>query len=89
MKQLEPNAVIKHPIATEKALRLMQSENKLVFVVEKHATKADIKKSVEELFKARVTEVNTHVTSQGIKQAYVSLSKATPAIDIATNLGLM
>jgi large subunit ribosomal protein L23 len=82
-------AIIKYPLATEKSIRLMESENKLIFVVERSATKADIKKAVEEIFKAKVTDVNTFISVKGDKRAYVRFSPETPAIDIATNLGLM
>jgi len=81
--------MIKHPIATEKAIRLMEAENKLVFVVEEKATKPQIKKAIEDLFKAKVTAVNTVHTIKGQKRAYITFAKETPAIDIATQLGLM
>jgi len=80
--------LIKYPVATEKAMRLMESENKLVFVVSPDATKPEIKKILESMFKIKITDVKTH-TSTGEKRAIVTLSKETPAIDIATNLGLM
>ncbi len=81
--------IIKHPLATEKSIRLMESENKLVFVVDRHSTKPEIKKAIEELFKAKVVGVNTHHTVKGEKRAYVTFAKESPAIDIATTLGIM
>ena len=81
--------IIKFPLATEKAIRLMEAENKLVFVVDRHANKLDIKKALEELFKAKVVSVNTLVSVTGEKRAYVKFAKENPAIDIATSLGLM
>jgi len=81
--------VIKYPLATEKSIRLMESENKLVFVVSDRANKQDIKKAVEELFKAKVVGVNTLNSIKGDKRAYVTFAQDTPAIDIATTLGLM
>jgi large subunit ribosomal protein L23 len=86
---MEKGNVIKHPLSTEKSIRLMESENKLVFVVDRKATKPDIKKAIEEMFNAKVTGVKTVISSKGEKRAYVRFSPATPAIDIATNLGLM
>lgn len=86
---MDAHVTIKYPLATEKSIRLMESENKLVFAVDNKATKQDIKKAVEELFKAKVTAVNTHHAVTGEKRAYVTLSKETPAIDIATTLGIM
>lgn len=86
---MEINTTIKHPLSTEKSLRLMEAENKLMFVVDIKATKKDIKTAIETLFKAKVTNVNTFITPKMEKRAYVQFSKETPALDIATNLGLM
>ncbi len=80
--------VVKYPVSSEKAIRLMESENKLVFVVDIKANKPDIKKAIEELYKAKVTNVNTLVIG-GQKRAYVRFAAESPAIDIATSLGLM
>jgi large subunit ribosomal protein L23 len=80
--------IIKHPLATEKAIRLMEAENKLVFVVHIKATKADIRSAIEELFKAGVESVNMHIL-KGQKRAYVKFKMETPAIDIATDLGVL
>lgn len=85
---MDKNKVIKYPLSTEKSIRLMESENKLIFVVEDKATKADIKKAIESTFKVKVARVNTF-NVKGEKRAYVKLSPETPAIDIATELGLM
>jgi large subunit ribosomal protein L23 len=81
--------IIKHPLATEKSIRLMEAENKLVFVVDKKATKQEIKKAIEQMFKAKVVSVNTHNAVTGEKRAYITFAKETPAIDIATSLGIM
>lgn len=85
----DPYSIIKHPLATEKAIRLMESENKLIFVVDLKARKGEIKKAVEDLFKVKVVNVNTFITSKGKKRAYIKISPETPAIDVATQLGLM
>ena len=87
-KQLASTSVVKYPVSSEKAIRLMESENKLLFVVDIAATKPMIKKAVEELFKAKVMSVNTLIT-RGEKRAYVRFVQESPAIDIATSLGLM
>ena len=81
--------IIKYPISTEKVVRLMESDNKLVFIVERKAKKQEIKKAIEDHLKIKITNVNTEITSKGLKKAYVTISKETPAIDVATNLGLM
>lgn len=86
---MEPFKVIKNPLSTEKSVRLMERENKLLFVVDKKADKWDIKEAVEKLFKVKVEKVTTLNDMDGKKKAYVKLSAETPAIDVATELGLM
>lgn len=86
---MEPYKIIKHPLSTEKSIRLMESENKLIFVVDRQATKKEIKKAIEEIFKAEVASINTFVNADGEKRAYIKFSSKTPAIDIATQMGLM
>jgi large subunit ribosomal protein L23 len=81
--------IIKHPLSTEKGLRLMEAENKLVFIVDKNASKEEIKAEVEKLFKVKVIKINTMVTCRAIRKAYVTLSPETPALDVATQLGMM
>ncbi|MFP4523036.1 MAG: 50S ribosomal protein L23 [Candidatus Nanoarchaeia archaeon] len=77
------------PLSTEKSIRLMESENKLVFLVEKSATKQSIKKELESLFKVKVVNVRTLIGPDAKKKAYVTFSDDTPAIDLATKLELM
>ena len=86
---MEIYKIIKHPLSTEKSIRLMESENKLIFVVDKESTKKEIKQAIEEMFKVEVSDVNTFVSPEGEKRAYVKFSPKNPAIDIATQLGLM
>ena len=81
--------IIKHPISTEKTVRLMESENKLAFIVDRRSKKPEIKKALEELFKIKIIKINTLILPSGKKKAYVKLSKETPAIDVATQLGLI
>lgn len=81
--------IIKHPISTEKAVRLMEANNILTFIVDRNSKKLDIKNAIEEAFKVKVIKVTTLVLPNGKKKAYIKLSSDTPAIDIATQLGLM
>ncbi len=81
--------MIRNPLNTEKSIRMMEASNKLVFVVDRNDTKADIKKAVEEQFKVKVLKVNTVIALTGEKKAFVTLSPENPAIDVATKLGMM
>jgi len=82
-------SIIKYALSTEKSLKLMESENKLIFVVDTYATKEEIKHEIEETLKAKVIKVNTLINPKGEKRAIVKFSPETLAIDVATNLGIM
>ena len=81
--------VVKNPLSTEKSIKLMEAENKLIFEVDKKANKDAIKKEIESFFKVKVVAINTRVGPDAKKRAYVRFSNETPAIDIATKLGLI
>ncbi len=80
--------VIAHPDVTEKSMKLLESENKMVFVVSRKSNKNEIKNAVETLYEVKVTDVNTLVTAKGLKKAYVKLSPQFKAEDIATKVGI-
>lgn len=86
---MEIESIIKRPSATEKSIRLMETENTLIFVVQQKATKTQIKQAFEKMFKTKVVQVKSHITPQGEKKVFVKFSQETPAIDIATQLGLI
>jgi len=76
------------PINSEKAVRSIELTNTLTFYVGRKSTKTEIKKEIQDLFKVQITSVNTHI--QGNKKiAYITLNKKTPAIDVATKLGMI
>ncbi len=83
------NQVVKYPLSTEKSIRQMEAENKLIFVVDKKATKQMIKERIEKLYNVKVIKVNTCIDTKNRKKAYITFSEDTPAIDLATQLGLM
>jgi len=85
---MDPYKIVKYPLSTEKSIRLMESQNKLVFVVDIDADKKMIKNAIEDMFKTKVENVRTYV-QHGVKRAYIKFSNESPAIDIATQLGLM
>jgi large subunit ribosomal protein L23 len=81
--------VIHYPLMTESASLMVEKENKLVFVVSLKASKADVKRAVEELYEVKVKEVNTLITPQGEKKAFVKLQPEYKAADVAIKLGML
>ena len=80
--------MIKKPKTTEKAIRLIEGENIIVFEVDKKDTRKIIAKEIEKMFNVKVEKVN--ITNRGIKKiAYVKLNKQNLAIDVATKIGMI
>ena len=86
---MDPFKIIKYPVSTEKAVRLMESDNKLTFIINLKTTKKNIKDALKKGFDIDVKIVRTFITPEGKKKAYVTLPKDKPAIDVATQLGIM
>jgi len=76
------------PIATEKAVMMIESGNVLTFIVDKRKAKDEIKKEIEEMFGVKVDKVRSLIKGNK-KYIYAQLNKNFPAMDIATKLGLM
>jgi large subunit ribosomal protein L23 len=85
----DPQKVLMFPRATEKAVRLVESENKLIFAVADDANKIDVKRAVEALYQVRVQKVNIERTPEGQKRAYVRLRPEFSAVELATKLGMV
>jgi large subunit ribosomal protein L23 len=81
--------VIKYPLVSEDAVTLIEAENKITFVVDADASKNDVRRAVEELYEVRVDRVNSVVTPEGRKKAYVKLAPDYKASDLAVRLGIL
>ena len=89
--------VILSPVITEKATKLTD-HNQVVFRVAMDATKPEIKKAVQDIFKVKVTAVNTVITKgknkirqnrrytrRDVKKAVVTLASGQH-IDVTTGV---
>ncbi|MBI2044132.1 50S ribosomal protein L23 [Candidatus Pacearchaeota archaeon] len=76
------------PITTEKAVMLIESQNVLTFETQRDVTREEAKKEIEGLFNVKVERVRTMIRGNQ-KHLYVKLKKASPAIDVATKLGII
>ena len=54
-------SILKKPLLTEKSLLLKDKQNRYAFVVEKGATKTDIRSAIEKAFKVKVKKVCTMI----------------------------
>lgn len=84
---MDPYKTLNYAYLTEKAVGLVEKENKLVFIVNRKADKRQIKEAIEKTFDVKVAKVNTQIKG-GEKKAYVKLKPESKAIDVAVKLGL-
>ena len=89
MSMSSPYDIIVRFVVTEKALRLAERENKVTVIVRREATKKQIKEAIERLYGVKVVKVNTLITPEGEKKAYVKLAPEHSAIDLLSKLGLI
>ena len=81
--------IILYPLMTEKAVSLIENENKLVFIVDLKSNKVRVKNAIEKLYAVKVDKVNLLITSKGLKKAYVKIKPEYKASDLAIKLGIL
>ena len=79
--------IILHAYVTEKSMDEMERLNKLEFVVDHRATRAEIKRAVEETYNCHVAKVNVKIVRVG-KIATVRFAKEFSAEDIGSRAGV-
>ena len=67
---------------------MIETENKIILIVDRKTTRTQVKKQVEDEFKVKVGKVNISVIAGGKKKAYIKIVKGK-ASDIATRLGVL
>lgn len=82
-------SIIKHPLTTESAMKNIEDNNTLVFIVHTRATKHQIKAAVKQLYDIKVAKVNTLLRPDMQKKAYVRLSADYDALDVANKIGII
>jgi ribosomal protein L23 len=86
---LEDLGVVFHPLVTEKAVNMIEAENKITFIVADKSGKEKIKKVVESAYGVQVEKINIIRDRKGRKKAIVKLKKEFKAQDLATKLKVL
>jgi large subunit ribosomal protein L23 len=89
LTKLAVNEVVRYPLLSEDAVTLLESENKITFIVDRRSDKHDIRRAIEELYEVRVAQVRTLITPEGDKKAFVKLTSDFKAADLAVRLGIL
>jgi len=85
---MDSYSIIIKPHVTKKTMNLIDLNNEISFVVNRTANKKQIKRAFEELYEEEVARVNTHITTKGVKVAYIKLVEEEMAEEIAVRLGV-
>ncbi|XP_015180225.1 PREDICTED: 60S ribosomal protein L23a-like [Polistes dominula] len=81
--------IIKFPLTTEAAMKKIEDNNTLVFIVHTRANKYHIKASIKKLYEVDVAKVNTLIRPDGKKKVYVRLTRDYDALDVANKIGII
>lgn len=87
--RLDRFSIIKHPLTTESAMKKIEDNNTLVFIVDLKANKIQIEMAVKKLYQIGVQSVNTLIRPDGQKKAYVRLAPDYDALDVANKIGII
>jgi large subunit ribosomal protein L23Ae len=87
--RLDKYSIIKHPLCTESAMKQIEDNNTLTFIVDNWANKRHIKLAVKQLYDIDVVKVNTLVRPDGRKKAYVRLAPDHEALEVANTIGII
>ena len=79
--------ILLHAYVTEKSMDEMERQNKLEFVVDSRASRAEIRRAVEEVYQCKVAKVTTKSVRTG-KIATVRFSPPFSAEDIGSRAGV-
>jgi large subunit ribosomal protein L23Ae len=82
-------SVLINPINTEKANKAMTERNIITFLIHPRANKIQVKKAFNDIYQIKPKAVNTLVTPQGTKKAYIRLRPENEAVGFASKLGII
>ena len=81
--------ILKHPLTTESAMKKIEDNNTLAFLVDARASKKQIKDAVKRMYDITCDKVNTLIRPDGAKKAYVRLAADYDALDVANKIGII
>merc|ERR1712048_498815 len=87
--RLDQFSTIKHPLTTESAMKKIEDNNTLVFIVDILANKPQIRAAVKKMYEVEIQKVNTLIRPDGAKKAYVKLAADYDALDVANKIGII
>ncbi|XP_054435220.1 60S ribosomal protein L23a-like [Pteronotus mesoamericanus] len=82
-------AIVKVPRTAESAMKKIEDNSTLMFVVDVKANKHQSKQAVKKLYAMDVAKVNTLIRPDGEKKAHVRLAPDCDALDVANKIAIL
>jgi large subunit ribosomal protein L23Ae len=87
--RLDNYSVIKYPLCTESAMKQIEDNNTLTFIVDLKANKRHIANAVKQMYEIDLVKVNTLIRPDGKKKAYIRLTPDHEALEVANRIGII
>ncbi|KAF2715299.1 hypothetical protein K504DRAFT_421937 [Pleomassaria siparia CBS 279.74] len=81
--RLDAGKILIHPLNTESAMKKIEENNTLVFIVDIKANKRQIKAALKKQYDVNTVKINTLIRPDGTKKAFARLTADVDALDIA------
>jgi len=81
--------IIRYPLCSESAMKQIEDNNTLTFIVDLQSSTRQIRTSIKSLYEIDVVRVNTLVRPDGLKKAYARLSPDVEALEVANRIGII
>lgn len=86
---LDEFSIVRYPLTTESAMKQIESQSTLTFIVDVRASKPQIKAAIEKLYQVKVAQVRTLIRPDNQKKAFVRLTADYDALDVASKINIV
>ncbi|KAJ1911999.1 60S ribosomal protein L25 [Tieghemiomyces parasiticus] len=89
LPRMDKYRIVRQPLTTETAMKAIEEQNTLTFLVDLKSNKHHIRSAIKELYDVEAIRVNTMVRPDGRKKALVRLTADVDALDVANKIGII
>ncbi|KAH8929556.1 hypothetical protein BT69DRAFT_1311131 [Atractiella rhizophila] len=87
--RMDAYRTISNPLNTESAMKKIEENNTLVFIVDVKSNKRQIKEAIKKLYGVEPLKIRTLIRPDGKKKAFVRLLPDVDALDVANKIGFI
>lgn len=87
--RMDAYRTILFPLNTESAMKKIEENNTLVFIVDRASNKRQIEAALKKLYDVSAAKINTLIRPDGKKKAFVRLTPDQDALDVSNRIGFI